>query len=288
MKKNSYLCSNLHLFDKMGEGAKKILFVNSEIFPFLPESHQAHIGRMLPQGIQERKKEIRSFMPRFGCINERKNQLHEVIRLSGMNMIIGDVDRPLIIKVASVSPARMQVYFIDNEDYFRRKQLYCDESGKFFADNDERAIFFARGVLETVKKLRWAPDIIHCQGWISHLLPVYLKKVYNEDPIFASSKVVISFYDDATSGIFSQTFQSKALLGNLTSDDISFLAQPDGINLAKTAALYSDAVIYGSNDVDPELVKFCRKKKLPILPYNEESITNGSFIDEYNSIYDQL
>ena len=151
----------------MGETAKKVLFVNSEIYPYLPEGPLADIGRYLPQGIQERKKEIRSFMPRYGCINERKNQLHEVIRLSGMNIIIGDVDRPLIIKVASIASARIQVYFIDNEDYFRRRQIYRDDDGTFFADNAERAIFFARGVLETVKKLRWAPDIIHCHGWIS-------------------------------------------------------------------------------------------------------------------------
>ena len=145
----------------MEDSAKKILFVNSEMSPYLPDTDIATLCRQLPQGIQERKKEIRAFMPRYGCINERKNQLHEVIRLSGMNIIISDVDRPLVIKVASIASARIQVYFIDNEDYFRRKQVYRDDSGKFFADNGERAIFFARGVLETVKKLRWAPDIIH-------------------------------------------------------------------------------------------------------------------------------
>ena len=152
---------------------KRVLFVNSEIFPYLPESPIANIGRQLPQGIQERKKEIRSFMPRYGCINERKNQLHEVIRLSGMNLIIGDVDRPLIIKVASLPVARTQVYFIDNEDYFQRKASFTDADGVSFADNAERAVFFARGVLEAVKKMRWAPDLIHCQGWITHLIPLY-------------------------------------------------------------------------------------------------------------------
>ena len=143
----------------MGE-VKRVLFVSSEIYPYLPESPIGRIGRFLPQGVQERKREIRSFMPRYGCINERKNQLHEVIRLSGMNIVISEIDRPLVIKVASISSARMQVYFIDNDDYFHRKQIYCDENGKFFEDNGERAIFFARGVLETVKKLRWAPDVI--------------------------------------------------------------------------------------------------------------------------------
>ena len=181
----------------MGESVQKVLFVNSEIYPYLPETPISKIGRFLPQGIQEKKKEIRAFMPRFGAINERTNQLHEVIRLSGMNIIINDIDRPLVIKVASISAARIQVYFIDNEDYFKRKQIYTDASGHFFKDNGERAIFFARGVMETVKKLRWAPDIIHCQGWISHVLPLYLKKAYKDDPIFAHSKIVLSLYGDA-------------------------------------------------------------------------------------------
>ncbi|MBQ2149496.1 MAG: glycogen/starch synthase, partial [Bacteroidales bacterium] len=165
----------------------RVLFVSSEIFPYMPETDIAVSGRFLPQGIQESGKEIRSFMPRYGTINERRNQLHEVIRLSGMNLVINNADRPLVIKVSSISSARMQVYFIDNEDYFHRKFIYRDAEGKEFKDNDERAIFFARGVLETVKKLRWKPDIVHCQGWISHFLPVYLKKVYHEDPIFTET-----------------------------------------------------------------------------------------------------
>lgn len=272
----------------MAEQAKRILFVNSEMFPFLPESKIATISRNLPQGIQERKKEIRSFMPRYGCINERKNQLHEVIRLSGMNIIICEVDRPLIIKVASISSARMQVYFIDNDDYFKRKQIYSDADGKFFEDNDERAIFFARGVLETVKKLRWAPDIIHCQGWISHVLPVYLKKNYKDDPIFSNSKVVLSLYDDNPSESFSENFSEKIVFGNISSEDVSVISQPTGINLAKLAISYSDAVIYGSGNVDKELVDYCSTRQIPCLDYNEESLSNGQYIDEYNSFYDQL
>lgn len=276
------------IFVQMGNLVQKVLFVNSEIFPYLPESDIANIGRYLPQGIQERKMEIRSFMPRYGCINERKNQLHEVIRLSGMNIIIGDVDRPLIIKVASISSARIQVYFIDNEDYFRRKQIYADANGKFFADNDERAIFFARGVLETVKKLRWAPDVIHCQGWISHLLPAYLKKAYKDDPIFSNSKVVLSLYDDIPSEKFSADFAGKAAFGGLTREDVPFLEQPDGINLAKTAAQYSDGVILGADGVDKDIVNHCKKLGLPILPFNKESLENGSYIDEYSAFYETL
>ena len=272
----------------MGDSAQKILFVNSEIFPYLPESEMATVGRYLPQGIQERKKEIRSFMPRYGCINERKNQLHEVIRLSGMNIIIGEVDRPLVIKVASISSARIQVYFIENEDYFRRKQLFEDADGKFFADNDERAIFFARGVLETVKKLRWAPDIVHCQGWISQLVPAYLKKAYCDDPIFSASKVVLSLFGDTPRSRFSSDFARKARFGGLCEEDLPLGAEPDGIKLAETAISYADGIILGSGDVDGHLVEFAKNKALPILPYDAASIADGSYIDRYNAFYDQI
>ena len=251
----------------------KVLFVNSEIFPYLPETPIANIGRYLPQGIQERKKEIRSFMPRYGCINERKNQLHEVIRLSGMNIIINDVDRPLII--------------IDNEDYFKRKQLSSDDNGAFFGDNAERAIFFARGVLETVKKLRWAPDVIHCQGWITQILPLYLKKAYKDDPIFASSKVVRSLYDDMPEK-FNEELARLVKFGDIDEKDVPLLADPTGINLAKTAAQYSDGVIVGSENVDKSLIEYCKGLPLPVLDYDAKSIEDGSYIDAYNSFYDSL
>ena len=272
----------------MSDIKQKILFVNSEIFPYLPESDIAHVGRYLPQGIQERKREIRSFMPRYGCINERKNQLHEVIRLSGMNIIIAEVDRPLIIKVASISSARIQVYFIDNEDYFRRKQISCDASGKAFEDNDERAIFFARGVLETVKKLRWAPDIIHCQGWISHLLPAYLKKAYKDDPIFSNCKVVLSLYDDTPADPFNPLFVEKACFGGLAREDLAPLEDPTGINLAKMAVRYADGVILGAERVDPEIVDHCKSLALPILSFDRKALEDGSYIDTYCSFYDEL
>lgn len=256
--------------------------------PFLPETPVARIGRYLPQGIQERKKEIRAFMPRYGCINERKNQLHEVIRLSGMNIIIGDVDRPLVIKVASIASARIQVYFIDNEDYFRRKQITRDNDGKFFEDNGQRAIFFARGVLETVKKLRWAPDVVHCQGWISHLVPLYLKKAYNGDPIFSGSKVVTSFYNEIPQETFPETFADNILFGGIGPEDVSLPVPATGINLAQTAAKYSDGIIFGANDVAPELVNFCEGLGVPTLAFNEESVSSGRYVEEYDNFYQQL
>lgn len=272
----------------MENSAKKVLFVCSEIYPYLPETDLSTIGRFLPQGIQERKKEIRAFMPRYGCINERKNQLHEVIRLSGMNLIISDVDRPLIIKVASIAAARTQVYFIDNEDYFKRKQIERDDNGKFFEDNDERSIFFARGVLETVKKLRWAPDIIHCHGWISHLLPVYLKKAYRDDPIFSNSKVILSLYDNTPNENFSKDFLQKALIGGVTEKDLDLLKDASGINLAKTAAKFADGVILAGENVPTALVSYCRDRGLPVLKSKAKSIADGSYIDEYNAFYDQF
>jgi len=270
------------------EEPKRVLFVNSEIFPYLPQTDISTIGRYLPQGIQEAGKEIRSFMPRYGIINERRNQLHEVIRLSGMNLVIGNYDRPLVIKVSSISSARMQVYFIDNEDYFHRKAVNADADGKYFDDNDERAIFFARGVLETVKKLRWKPDIVHCQGWISHVLPLYLKKVYNEDPIFADSKVVVSVYGDCSDMTFSTKTADKILTGSLSQKDLSVLAPANGINLAKLAIQYSDGIIMGAQNIDSDIVKFISNSNLPVLPYIEASAEDNAFVGEYNKFYDQI
>ena len=273
----------------MAENVKRVLFVNSEMYPYLPESPIATIARQLPQSIQERKKEIRSFMPRYGFINERKNQLHEVIRLSGMNIIISDIDHPLVIKVASISAARIQVYFIDNEDYFRRKHKFADDSGAFFADNDERAIFYARGVLETVKKLRWAPDVIHCHGWISHLVPAYLKKAYKDDPIFSSSKIVLSLYDDTPAESFNEAFASKAAFGGLQAADLKYLSRKaDGINLAKTAIQYADGIILAAPQIQADVLRFARSRKLPLIPYDQAAMEDGSYIEAYNAFYDTI
>ena len=225
-------------------------------------------------------------MPRYGNINERRNQLHEVIRLSGMNIVVNDIDRPLIIKVASISSARMQVYFIDNEDYFHRKFVYAGEDGKFFEDNDERAIFFARGVLETVKKLRWKPDIIHCQGWMSHVLPVYLKKVYKDDPIFTDCKVVLSLYDEISQETFADDMKAKMTLPGIKGKDLDVIKEANGINLAKLAVQNADGVIYGSATLPAELQEYVSASKLPVLPFVDQS--DSAYIKEYNSFYDQI
>lgn len=269
--------------------SKKVLFVNSEIFPYMPESKISIVGRYLPQGTQESGKQIRSFMPRYGCINERRNQLHEVIRLSGMNIVVNKVDRPLVIKVSSISSARRQVYFIDNEDYFHRKQIWKDEDGKYFDDNDERGIFFARGVLETVKKLRWKPDVVHCQGWVSHFLPVYLKKVYKNDPIFADAKIVLSLYGEDLDIRFSDDIISKYLFGSLKSEDLDLLKEPTGINLAKLAIKHSDGIILGTDSLHPELESYIGSRKgMPILQPMTIGVEETEYIEEYNRFFDSF
>ena len=267
---------------------KRVLFINSEMVPYLPESRMANICRYLPQAVQEMGREIRAFMPRYGSINERRNQLHEVIRLSGMNIIIKDIDRPLIIKVASISSARMQVYFIDNEDYFHRKFIYKDSEEQFFPDNDERAIFFVRGVLETVKKLRWKPDLIHCHGWLTHLLPLYLKKGYHDDPLFTHAKVILSLYNDIDNEIFDKDLRAKALIPGVKNKDLESLSDPDAVQLAKLALQYSNGVIMGDPTIQPDLEAHLQTLSIPILPYIDPANPETSYISAYNQFYDQI
>lgn len=264
---------------------KKILFVSQEIYPYLPDTDVAHIGRYLPQGIQEKKKEIRTFMPRYGIINERRNQLHEVIRLSGMNLIIDDTDHSLIIKVASIQSARMQVYFIDNEDFFQRKGIVQDKNGKYYDDNDERAIFFARGVLETVKKLRWSPDLVHCHGWITSLVPLYLKNGFKEDPLFRDSKVVYSVYDDAYPDSFPTNFAKKLKVDGVNEKDLDVVREnPNFANLSKLAINMSDAVIKGHPQINAEVEDYARNCGKPFLDY----CNPDTYIDSYSDFYDMI
>ncbi len=252
--------------------------------PYLPENQISKIGRELPQGIQERGKEIRVFMPKYGVINERRNQLHEVIRLSGMNLIINDTDHPLIIKVASIQAAKMQVYFIDNDEYFQRKSVLTDAEGKEFSDNDERAVFFARGVIETIKKLRWAPDVIHCQGWLSNLVPMYIKKSYQNDPLFQDTKIVYSIYNDEFKNTLNADYKEKALHKNIEDADMMHLGDPNFVNVQKQAIQYSDAVIYGCDTINPEIQSFVKEKKLPTLDFQSDE----SYVDAYSDFYDKI
>ena len=262
----------------------KVLFVSQEITPYLPESEMSLIGRNLPQGIQERGKEIRTFMPRFGNINERRNQLHEVIRLSGMNLIIDDTDHPLIIKVASIQAARMQVYFIDNEEYFQRKSTLRDNEGKFFADNDDRAIFFGRGVLETVKKLGWSPDIIHCHGWMTALVPLFIKTSYKDDPMFHNSKVVYSLYNDGFTEAFNSDFARKVQMEGLTAADVKEINDPHYASLSRLAMQWSDAVVKSSATLHDQVEKDFRKLSKPTLDYKSPE----EYVEAYDTFYDEV
>ncbi|MGI5914232.1 MAG: glycogen/starch synthase [Bacteroidales bacterium] len=262
----------------------KVLYISQEIAPYLPETPISKIGRNLPQGIQERGKEIRTFLPRYGCINERRNQLHEVIRLSGMNLIIDDTDHPLIIKVASIQSARMQVYFIDNDDYFQRKFTFADVNGNEFEDNDERTIFYARGVIETVKKLRWAPNIVHCHGWMSAMAPIYLKTLYNDHPLFQNFKIVYSVYNNDFQKPFRQSFADKLRFDGIEGEGRKMLKNPDYVNVTKLAIKYSDAIIMGSPKINDELNSFIQTIDKPVLPYQDEE----HYIDAYNEFYDSI
>ncbi len=262
----------------------KVLFVSQQIAPYLPENEMSMMGRHLPQKIQEKGCMIRTFMPRYGVVNERRYQLHEVIRLSGMNLIIEDTDHPLIIKVASIQSARMQVYFIDNEEYFHRKHVLKNNDGKDFNDNDERAIFFARGVLETVKKLRWSPDIVHCIGWFTGLVPLYLKKAYNDDPLFMNSKVIFSVYSDSFSGPLHKNFKKKLWIEGVKDDDLFVFKTPDFVNFNKLAIQYSDGIAYGSPEIPAELQKFVEEKQLPSLNYQGED----DYVQIYSDFYDRI
>ena len=253
--------------------AKKILFINQEIAPYVPDSELSLLGRDLPHSIQEQGFEIRTFMPKWGNINERRGQLHEVIRLSGMNLIIDETDDPLIIKVATIQSVKVQVYFIDNGDYCSRRQMDKDETGADYADNGERAIFFARGVLETVKKLRWVPDIIHCQGWMSAVVPFYIKTAYHDEPSFTNTKVVTSLYANSMTSQLDPNFKRCLEFREATEELLKpYKAQFDFEELGKLAIDYSDGVVAAVKDVNKDLLGYAGEKNIPVLNYSEDNI----------------
>lgn len=264
----------------------RVLFISQDITPYLDETFVGKISRKLPQGIQERGKEIRTFMPKYGCINERRHQLHEVIRLSGMNLVINDVDHPLIIKVASIPSARMQVYFIDNEEFFSRKAMLADKtSGKYFDDNDERAMFFVRGVAETVKKLGWQPDIIHCHGWFTSLMPLYIKKYYSDDPLFAETKIVVSMYDDEYPKVLNKKFMEKLAFDGFNKKDLKHISEESShMNMLKQSIEFADGVIQGTEKLNPDLEKFIKKSGKPFLSFKNEV----EYMDAFNEFYDVI
>ena len=262
---------------------KKILFINQEIAPYVPDNEMSLMGKALPQSMQEKGHEIRTFMPKWGNINERRGQLHEVIRLSGMNLIINETDHPLIIKVASIQQARVQVYFIDNDDYFSRRHMEKDEMGEDYPDNGERAIFFARGVLETVKKLRWIPDIIHCQGWMSAFVPLYVKTAYHDEPSFANVKVVTSLFNKGLKKEMGQNFKKCIEFRDATAELLNAYDDKfDFEQLNKIAIDYSDGIVKADKEVNDKLIAYANEKGIPVQDYIED------FADAYESFYQQI
>lgn len=260
---------------------KRVLYVSSEVIPYLPETEISSMSFEAPRMINSNNGQIRIFMPRYGNINERRHQLHEVIRLSGMNLVINDLDMPLIIKVASIPKERIQVYFIDNEDYFKRKATYADEDGNFYKDNDERAIFFAKGVIETVKKLNWAPDIIHVHGWMASFLPLYLKNYYGSEPLFENSKIVTSVYDQGFDGSLAKNTIDKLRFDALDEEAIKDLEDPTYINLMKVAIKNSDAAIIGSEEIPEQLKECLNNLEKPVLKYHNMENFSQAYLDFY-------
>ncbi len=262
---------------------KKILFVSSELVPYLPENEVSLMSYETPRMVNSNGGQIRIFMPRYGNINERRHQLHEVIRLSGMNLVINDMDMPLIIKVASIPRERIQVYFIDNDEYFKRKATFSDVDGNLFPDNDQRAIFFAKGVVETVKKLNWTPDIIHVHGWMASLLPLYLKKYYADEPLFADSKIVLSVYGRSFEGELDSTMIDKIAFDGIDKDTMAPLGQPSYNNLLKVAVDHSDAIILAAEGIPEDLQKYISNLEKPVLPYVSLQEFEEAYANFYNT-----
>ena len=265
-------------------GKKRVLYISQEIAPYTGDTTMGEAAALLPQKTQESGKDIRMFLPKFGSINERRHQLHEVIRLSGMNLIIDDFDHQLIIKVASIQKLRLQVYFIDNDEYFPKRQMFHEEDGSFMKNNDERMIFYCKGVIETVRKLGWKPDVIHCQGWFTSLVPMYIKKLYSGDPLFEDVKVIYSVFDNTFEGVLSDSLPEKLLFEELEKSDVEMLQKSNIVNLHKHAIDYTDAVVQASADTEKEVLEYIKSSKKPFMEYPGAE----NYIDAYQEFYEQF
>lgn len=264
---------------------KRVLIVTHEIKPYLILSEIARITNALPIYLMEQGLEIRVMMPRFGHINERRHRLHEVVRLSGINIIIDDDDFPLIIKVASLPGARLQVYFLDNEDFFKRKHDFTDEKGNFYEDNAERMIFFCKGVMETIKKFGWPPDILHCHGWMTSLIPLYMKTTYKKEPVFHNTKLVYSVYQNQFEGSLAKTFQKKALISkDIKESDFAPFKKADNTSLTIGAATYADAIIIGNDKIPAPVKTMVKASKKPTLDYKADTDLNATYLEFFNKL----
>lgn len=261
---------------------KKVLIISSEVVPYLPQTVKAVNSFKIPKIINENGGQTRIFMPRYGMINERRHQLHEVIRLSGMNLVVNDMDTPLIIKVASIPKERMQVYFIDNEEYFKRRALLHDDSEQLFPDNDERMIFFTKGVIETVKKLNWSPDIIHLHGWFTALFPLYIKTYFKDEPLFADSKIITSIYKNDFEGVMSKDIHDKVAFDAIEDDKIQLLGEANHTNLSNLSVKFSDGIILSEDEIDSAIVENVTSSKKPFLS-SEALQSENAYVDFYTN-----
>ena len=261
---------------------KKVLIISSEVTPYLPQTNQALNSYQIPKSVNDNGGQTRIFMPKYGLINERRHQLHEVIRLSGMNLVIDDEDMPLIIKVASIPKERMQVYFIDNEEYFKRRGTVRDEKDKLFKDNDERMIFFTKGVIETVKKLNWSPDIIHLHGWFTSLFPLYLKTYYKDEPLFAESKIVTSVYSKDFDGLLSKTIQKKVSFDQIPSEEIQLLKTANYENLIQLSLNHSDGYVVADDGALNKIEKLIKSKDIPVMDFDQTK-EDKAFVSYYSN-----
>ena len=248
---------------------QKILYITTEMSPYEEGTKMAGIVNKMAMKMHQNGNDVRVFMPRFGFISERRFQLHEVIRLSGMNIIINDLDQPLIVKVASLPGERLQVYFVDNEEYFKRKLYYKDENGEVFDDNDERAIFFARGVIETIKKLNWVPDVIHLNGWMASFVAIYLKNYYTTDSYFQDTKLVLSVFNEEDF-LLSEVIADKLKFDGIT--DLKALEKPTVHNFIAESMELVDLVLRGEDELSEILDSALKNTKIPTVDFNEEAI----------------
>ena len=264
---------------------KRILFIANEMSPYIDGTSFAEIVNKLAVLSNDNNMEVRCIMPKFGTINERRHRLHEVVRLSGINVSIDNDDYPLIIKVASLPNARLQVYFLDNEDFFKRKSVFTDEAGKFFEDNGLRSVLFCKGALETVKKFGWPPDIIHCSGWMTGLIPMFIKAAYKKEPVFSNCKVIYTIGQTTFNEKLGDDFSTLISINdNVTKKELDFFKDNDNIAMFRGGAAFADAVTFGAEDVDQKLVdEFSKIKGKKTLPFSAESD-----LTDYLQLYNDL
>lgn len=265
---------------------KRILFIANEMSPYLEMTEFAEIVNKLAIKSNDSGLEVRCIMPRFGTINERRHRLHEVVRLSGINVSVDNEDHPLQIKVASLPNARLQVYFLDNDDFFKRKTVFHDEAEKWHDDNDLRTVFFCKGALETVRKFGWPPDIIHCSGWMTGLIPAYIKIAYKKEPVFSHSKVIYTIGQNTFKEKLGTDFQKIAMINaNLKEKDLDAVKDANNTAMFRIGASYADAITFGAEKVDKKLVEeFSKVRGKKVIPYKGADSDLTEYLELYNDL----